>query len=996
MNANRPVLTLATILAAAGFTVSAAATITGQWNFESGNLQAAIGYDLQYLDGPGAETQARTVFGTSTALGLPDIGGEPAGVMGFPRSLPHMGYVMDHGMPANGGGVFVNQYTLIFDLLFPADSGNQWRALIQIDDPTNQNDADLFINPAGGIGIAGQYQGTVQVETWHRLAFAFDLVAEGGPLLRKYIDGVLVGQQVLGQGLDGRWALSPAGGMFDGSALLFTDDNTDGGHVQPGFVSSIQVHDVALSSAYLGALGAPVSTSIPTTVSIPVTMVSRQPAEDAVNVMPGSNIVIVLEPGSAGFNPATVQLQVNEQVLSPTVTSADGQFEVRAALPALATRSDNTLSLRFDDPTQGGEVTVTWDFRMAAFEDDPELDELLRAGLISYWKLDDGEADAAALTLMDAVGSNHGTVDAGSAVEWWTTGANARFGGALRVDGEEVYGLIPASDSLNINANHVTLSLWVNLEQLPSDLPASFGGIYDSGQDSYVLYLDRGANELRFKVTDAAGHAARPGIPAAELRVNEWLHIVGVYDGEAGTGYGEARVYLNGQLMDVHVGNDGSGGTGLTGAVRPGQVAGLGRDGPTAQYFLQATIDDVAVWDRALSADAIGYLATGRAVPAVEVGPEPLRIAEQPVSQTVVQGATVALRVVREGGTPPYSFQWHRNGVDLPGETGGVLFLSADPGLSGDYSVRIQDATTSVSSEPATLTIVALAAAPAESLTQGQVAHWPFDEDFRSLSSGFDGEVGGEAVIESAGARIGAGSVRFTQADQSFVRIPTRVIPDGGLSYTIAGWFDLTGGTDRRFLWETYPNNWAISAEIRADGALSFSMMQEDGHWQGQNTGIVPAAGWHHVAVTYDGNPGLLTLYYDGVESGQITLNPRKGTATTTGLNLGTYRGANARFFEGRLDDVGVWSRVLTPGEVQFLASGNAIPTPVFVPIQIAVEIAGDAVTVSWTGDRPSYQLQRRAALAVGDWENVGEPTSDTQATDVISGSTMFYRIVGL
>jgi hypothetical protein len=228
------------------------------------------------------------------------------------------------------------------------------------------------------------------------------------------------------------------------------------------------------------------------------------------------------------------------------------------------------------------------------------------------------------------------------------------------------------------------------------------------------------------------------------------------------------------------------------------------------------------------------------------------------------------------------------------------------------------------------------------------------------------------------------------------VQIPARVIPDRALSYSIAGWFDLAGGTDRRFLWETYPNNWAISAEIVAAGTLSFSMMQEDGHWQGQDTGILPTAGWHHVVVTYDGNTGLLTLYYDGVQAGQISLNPGKGTAATTGLNLGTYRGADGRFLEGRLDEVGIWGRGLSSGEIAYLAAGNAIPIVVVVPIEITgIQVEDETVTVTWSGDSPSYQLQRRTVLTGGDWENVGEPTNSGQAGDVVSGETMFYRVLG-
>ena len=548
-------LSLAFLLTFAA-TLTSNATITGQWDFKTGNLTATTGLDLQYFDGPGGPTEQQTVFGTTATLGLPDIGGQPVHVMGFPRSLPQIGYLMRPNMQPNGGGEFVNQYTLIFDLLFPAASANGWRALIQIDDPSNANDADLFINPAGGIGISGAYQGVVQINTWQRIALAVDLAAPGGPQLRKYIDGQFVGQQVLGAGVDGRWALGPVGGFFGETALLFTDNNADGSSVQPGFVSSIQVHDVALSSAYLAGLGAPKTDGIPAEVAVPVLIASRHPTPGAVNVAPGTALEVVLAKGSEPFDTGSITLSLNGQPLSPAITIDNENTTVWVALPALAARSTNTVRLRWNDPAQGGEVSAEWTFRMAAYNLDAPLASSFPQGLTASWRLDEGLTNTAATTLLATASDTHGTPTAPSPEAAWMDSTQARFGGALWVNGQDIFGRIPASDTLDINTNRVTLSLWVKLEQLPSDIAESFGGIYDSVEDSYAIYLDKTAGELRFKVTDANGQAARPGIPQNQLKTGEWLHVITVYDGQASSGAGEARIYPNGELADTHIGGD--------------------------------------------------------------------------------------------------------------------------------------------------------------------------------------------------------------------------------------------------------------------------------------------------------------------------------------------------------------------------------------------------------------------------------------------------------
>jgi len=69
------------------------AAITGQWDFNnpSNPLGATVGAPLEFFDGPGGETDLNTRTGTTTSLGVPDVGGEPAGVMIFPKCDPLMG-----------------------------------------------------------------------------------------------------------------------------------------------------------------------------------------------------------------------------------------------------------------------------------------------------------------------------------------------------------------------------------------------------------------------------------------------------------------------------------------------------------------------------------------------------------------------------------------------------------------------------------------------------------------------------------------------------------------------------------------------------------------------------------------------------------------------------------------------------------------------------------------------------------------------------------------
>jgi hypothetical protein len=232
--------------------------VTGQWDFQ-GNLAATYGRDLESYD---ATVQADTTFGTTTSFGLPGINGQTTSIMRFvPSANAWGGYRMYHGAGPNGGGSYVNQYTLVYDVYYPASSSG-WRSLLQTG-TGNGNDGDFFINPTGGIGISSVYNGFVAPDQWNRIAFAFDLTGPGqAPVLTKFINGVKVGNQTSGlSGRDGRFAL-------DAHALLFADQDGD---VAEAYVSSVQFSNGRRPDAFITALGGPSAAKIPGAIKVQVT-----------------------------------------------------------------------------------------------------------------------------------------------------------------------------------------------------------------------------------------------------------------------------------------------------------------------------------------------------------------------------------------------------------------------------------------------------------------------------------------------------------------------------------------------------------------------------------------------------------------------------------------------------------------------------------------------------------------------------------------------------
>lgn len=229
----------------------------------------------------------------------------------------------------------------------------------------------------------------------------------------------------------------------------------------------------------------------------------------------------------------------------------------------------------------------------------------LADGLVAYWKLDDGQADSSAATAIDVEKLNDGTLVGFGSPPSWSADSPFPKSGCLSFDGVDDHVAIPRSESLDIGTNALTLSAWVRMDSEVPSIAHGYGSIYDSAADAYVLYQDRGNKELRFKVTDAAGDAARPGASHNALAAATWHHLAAVFNGSVGRLSGQALLFLDGRLVDVHTGKDGGGGRGLVGAVKTGQIAMLGRNGSANDGWFAGQIDDVAVWRRALSAGEI-------------------------------------------------------------------------------------------------------------------------------------------------------------------------------------------------------------------------------------------------------------------------------------------------------------------------------------------------------------------------------------------------------
>ncbi|HPB26057.1 MAG TPA: T9SS type A sorting domain-containing protein [Bacteroidales bacterium] len=197
-------------------------SLAGRWTFDNASdlLHATIGNDL-------------TLTGTHVSV--------PGPVAGDGAVAVDVGsyYTCTHGIPPNGSGSYVNEYSIMFDIMI--DNPKEYHCLLQTNQ-SNSNDGDVFFNPNSQLGISATgYTGfSIKANDWYRVVVTVDL----GSSLRFYIDGKLVLNGV-SQAVDGTYSLDP-------TVLFFADENGEDNMI---YVAQVALFNTTLTAAEVRGLG---------------------------------------------------------------------------------------------------------------------------------------------------------------------------------------------------------------------------------------------------------------------------------------------------------------------------------------------------------------------------------------------------------------------------------------------------------------------------------------------------------------------------------------------------------------------------------------------------------------------------------------------------------------------------------------------------------------------------------------------------------------------
>jgi GH35 family endo-1,4-beta-xylanase len=210
-------------------------------------------------------------------------------------------------------------------------------------------------------------------------------------------------------------------------------------------------------------------------------------------------------------------------------------------------------------------------------------------------------------------------------------------------------------------------------------------------------------------------------------------------------------------------------------------------------------------------------------------------------------------------------------------------------------------------------------------------AQWSFEEGSGHVAADSSGN--GNAGTLQAGASWGAGKVgqnalALNGASSSFVIVPKAVV-DTGQSFSVAAWVKLNALDN----WQTAVsidgvNNSGFYLQWSKNlGTFAFCVEPSDArNLQGQSVPAYiiskPETGiWYHLAGVYDGD--LLKLYVNGELQDEDEFATAWTAKGPTIIGRAKVNGNPVDFFNGQIDDVRIYSGVLTDAEIKALAEGR-------------------------------------------------------------------------
>jgi hypothetical protein len=290
-------------------------------------------------------------------------------------------------------------------------------------------------------------------------------------------------------------------------------------------------------------------------------------------------------------------------------------------------------------------------------------------------------------------------------------------------------------------------------------------------------------------------------------------------------------------------------------------------------------------------------------------------------------------------------------------------------------------------------------------IKNGLVAYWNFEGNFKDQAGKFDGTEIGSAPIAFVNGKSGFGKSIKMNGDDQYIEIsggdPDDLAFAGG-SMSVAAWFkvDAFDTSWQALVAKGEGGNWRIHRRSAEQG-MAFTGGPSGDTPTGKD---VNDGQWHHLVAITDKDAVAFgtALYIDGVLDTQLAA-PQVLAANGLRMRIGDNPGAPSREWEGEIDDVALWDRVLTETEIkQMYANGAGKPISELLGVVVGdadKDGIPDAAELAY-GFNPNDPTDAAKDFDKDGVSNLDEYRAGTDPTDVtkptiaaVAGNSTFDRV---